>query len=186
MSQSLRVSRIQFAAYVDIVLWRALAFTRSVDAQSPWAAKQLRRAVLLVWWTATFQLHIHARYWLRARRSGHIEAVAAPVPVIEAAVAETIDPRTLEVPSSENPLVSVIVPTYGQVPFTLRCLASIAEHTSAETIEVIVIDDAWDGPDASALDLVRGIRIICNETNLGFLRSCNKAAARATAATSTS
>jgi GT2 family glycosyltransferase len=171
VSQSLRVSRLHVAATIDIVLWRVLAFARSLSGRSPWASRQLRRGVLLLWWTATFQLHIHARYWLRARRLRRITPVAPPAPVVE-----TVDPRSLDLPISENPVVSVIVPTYGHLPFTLRCLASIASHSPALPIEVIVIDDAWHGADAAELDHVRGIRLIRNETNLGFLHSCNKAA----------
>jgi GT2 family glycosyltransferase len=168
VSQSLRVSA------VDTALWRALAFARSLDGRSPWMAKQLRRCLLLLWWTATFQLHIHARYWLRARRLRRV------VPVAETAlVIETVDAKTLDIPYSGQPLVSVIVPTYGQLPFTLRCLASIAEYPPGLPIEVIVIDDAWNWPDASLLQAVRGIRLVRNETNLGFLHSCNKAAALA-------
>ncbi len=94
-------------------------------------------------------------------------------------VVDTVDPGSLDLPFSDNPVVSVIIPTYGQLPFTLRCLASIIEHASTISIEVIVIDDAWGGPDAAALDSVRGIRLIRNETNLGFLHSCNKGAALA-------
>ena len=171
MSQSLRVSRIRFAAAIDIVLWRALAFARSLSGRSPWAGKQLRRGVLLLWWTATFQLHTHARYWLRARRLRQLTPVAPPAPVIE-----TIDPHSLDIPFSENPVVSLIIPTFGQLDFTLRCLASIAEHRPLLPIEVIVVDDAWTGEDAAELGLVRGIRLIRNESNLGFLLSCNKAA----------
>jgi GT2 family glycosyltransferase len=70
----------------------------------------------------------------------------------------------------------VIIPTYGQLPFTLRCLASVVEHRPSLPIEVIVVDDAWPGADIADLDLVRGIRLISNETNMGFLHSCNKAA----------
>jgi O-antigen biosynthesis protein len=108
------------------------------------------------------------------RRLRRVTPVAAAVPVLE-----SVDPRTLNVPFFSNPVVSIIIPTYGQLPFTLRCLASIAEHATAIPIEVIVIDDARGGPDAAALDMVRGIRLIRNETNLGFLHSCNKAAALA-------
>ena len=171
MNQSLRVSRIHFAAAIDAALWRAMAFARSLDGRSPWVAKQLRRGVLLVWWTATFQLHTHARYWVRARLRPRVAPLAAFTPMLE-----TVDPRGLDVPFSDEPIVTVIVPTYGQLPFTLRCLASIAKHTCALPIEVIVVDDAWSGADGAALALVRGIRLIRNETNLGFLHSCNKAA----------
>ena len=67
-------------------------------------------------------------------------AAAAPVPAIKA-----VDPRSLDLPCSTEPLVSVIIPTYGQLPYTLRCLASIAAHAPDLPIEVIVIDDAWAG-----------------------------------------
>jgi O-antigen biosynthesis protein len=174
VSQSLRVSRIHLAAWIDTGLWRALGFARSLQRYSPWAGRQLRRVVLLLWWTATLQLHIHARYWLRARRLRR----AGPV-IVSKRVAADLDARCVSVPCSDDPVVSVIVPTYGQVPFTLRCLASISKHAPGLDIEVIVIDDAWAGSDAACLELVRGIRLIRNQTNLGFLRSCNKAAAEA-------
>jgi GT2 family glycosyltransferase len=174
LAHPLRVSRIHFAASIDIVLWRALAIARSFQGRSPLTAKLLRWIVLLVWWTATFQIHIQARYWLRARRLRRVAPVAAAVPALQ-----SIDPRTLDVPYSDNPTVSVIIPTYGQLAFTLRCLAAIVEQASTIPIEVIVIDDASPELDAVLLDRVRGIRLIRNETNLGFLHSCNKAAALA-------
>jgi GT2 family glycosyltransferase len=174
VSLSLRVPRIHLAAGIDAAMVRALAFARSFDARSPFVARQLRRCVLLLWWTATFQLHTHARYWLRAR----LRRRAAPLGTF-APIQRNIDPRRLDVPFSAAPVVSVIIPTYGQLPFTLRCLASIAMHAPSLPIEVIVVDDARGGADAAALHQVRGIRLICNDTNIGFLHSCNKAAALA-------
>lgn len=174
MSHSLRVSRIHLAAFLDTLLWRALVYARTLNGHSPFVARQLRRAVLLLWWTATFQLHIHFRYWVRARR---LRGVAPPP--VRPLVLETVDPLTLDVPASEDPVVSIIIPTYGQVPFTLRCLASIARHSTAMPIEVIVIDDAWGGVETAALAVVQGIRLVRNETNQGFLHSCNKAASLA-------
>jgi O-antigen biosynthesis protein len=174
VSHSLRVSRIHLAALIDTGLWQALAFARVLQARSPWAGRQLRRVVLLLWWTATLQLHIHARYWLRARRLRRAAPATVPVPVIE-----TVDPVSLVIPFSTDPVVSVIIPTYGQTSFTLRCLASIVNHAPGLPIEVIVVDDAWGGADAACLTQVRGIRLIRNEANLGFLHSCNKAATAA-------
>src|SRR5947209_6005261 len=129
-----------------------------MNRHSPWLATLLRRGVLLLWWTATAQLHVHARYWLRARRLRRMAPAVAPAPIIE-----SVDPRSLSVPFSADPVVSVIIPTFGQVQFTLRCLASIAEHKPRLPIEVIVVDDAWGGSDVAALGLVEGIQLIRNE-----------------------
>jgi cellulose synthase/poly-beta-1,6-N-acetylglucosamine synthase-like glycosyltransferase len=169
VSQSLRVSRAHVATAIDAALLNALGFARSLHGRSPWMARQLRRAVMMMWWTVTFQLHtqIVRRLRLRPPATPRAEPVR-PMPAV--------DPRQLKVPFSDQPIVSVIVPTYGQLPFTLRCLASIAAHAPSLPIEVIVIDDAWDRAGVAALDQVRGIRLIRNETNIGFLHSCNKAA----------
>jgi O-antigen biosynthesis protein len=174
MSHSHRVFRPDVAAAIDHGLWRGLAFARAQQMWSPLVGTLLRRASLVLWWTVTLQLHTHARYWLRARRLRR-GTPATPPGAIEAPV----DPETLVLPQAEAPIVSVIIPGYGQVPYTLRCLASIAAHPSAAPLEVIVVDDAWNGLDAAALGQVRGIRLIRNDTNLGFLRSCNKAAKQA-------
>jgi O-antigen biosynthesis protein len=171
VSQSLRVSRIHLAAWADDALWRALAFARALHGRAPWTARQLRRLLLLVWWTCTLQLHTHARYWLRARRLRRIAPATAPDRVIE-----NVEPQRLTIPFASDPVVSIIIPTYGQIPFTLRCLAAIAAHAPSLPIEVIVVDDAWAGPDAAKLLQVQGICLIRNDTNLGFLHSCNKAA----------
>src|SRR5581483_4494417 len=85
----------------------------------------------------------------------------------------------LVIPASDQPVISVIIPTYGQTDFTLRCLGSIAAHPPAAPFEVIVVDDAWPGGDTACLAQVRGIRLQRNAQNLGFLRSCNAAAALA-------
>jgi O-antigen biosynthesis protein len=175
VSQSLRVASIHFAAMVDGVLWRALRGAAMLRGPAPWLAKRLRQCVLLLWWTLSFQLHTHIRFFLRARR---LREILPPAPPPLPPVVERLDPLSIVVPQSGFPVVSIIVPTYGQVEFTLRCLESIVAHMPTAPIEIIVVDDAWPGGDTE-LRLVRGIRVIRNETNLGYLRSCNAAAATA-------
>jgi GT2 family glycosyltransferase len=82
-------------------------------------------------------------------------------------------------PTSATPIVSVIIPSYGKVAYTLHCLASIARHAPAAAIEVIVVDDASRDPEVDWLKLVSGLRLIENESCLGFLRSCNATAKHA-------
>ncbi len=78
-----------------------------------------------------------------------------------------------------EPLVSILIPVYGQHATTFACLKSIAEHRLHRPFEVIVMDDCSPDPAAVALAQVSGIRIIRNETNLGFIGNVNAAAAHA-------
>lgn len=83
------------------------------------------------------------------------------------------------VPRADAPQVSIIIPAFGQLPYTLACLRSLALHGSAALFEVIVVDDA--SPDASVATLaqVDGLRLVRNRVNLGFVGSCNAGAAQA-------
>jgi O-antigen biosynthesis protein len=142
-------------------------------AVPPWLARQARRAVLLVWWTITLQLPKHYVLWRRARR---IRRLAPITPALQPILVHEVDPRRIRVPRSLDPVVSVIVPSYGKVEYTLRCLASIAAHPPTAAIEVLVVDDATPDHSTVCLAAVPGIRLIINPSNLGYLRSCNAAA----------
>ncbi|HYN77654.1 MAG TPA: glycosyltransferase, partial [Lamprocystis sp. (in: g-proteobacteria)] len=87
--------------------------------------------------------------------------------------------QALTLPCTPAPEVSVIVPTYGQHDATFTCLKSIAANTDGLSYECLVVDDHFADPLAEALALVSGLRIVRNDENLGFLRSCNRAAAAA-------
>src|SRR5262245_52510287 len=43
--------------------------------------------------------------------------------------------------ASVRPVVSIIIPVYNQLDFTLRCLMAIATHPSEASVEIIVCDD---------------------------------------------
>ncbi len=119
---------------------------------------RLRRAVQLLGWTVTLRLPGELGYWLRARR-------------LRGCV-----PRRFSLPSSPTPAVSVIIPTYGKVWLTLRCLASIAEFPPVAAIEVIVVDDASGDPALGRLRRLRGLKLLTTPRNLGFIGACNHAA----------
>ncbi|MBS0560121.1 MAG: glycosyltransferase [Proteobacteria bacterium] len=138
--------------------------------------RRVRQARKLLWWTVTLQLRQQARFWLKARQARRDGAVPPPreIPVLPVSA-----PEAVRIAASETPAVSVIVPTYGKVDYTLRCLASIAQHAPVAPIEVIVIDDASGDPEVPMLNRVDGIRLIVNEKNLGFIGTCNAAAQEA-------
>jgi GT2 family glycosyltransferase/glycosyltransferase involved in cell wall biosynthesis len=162
------------AELADTLLWRVLALAESLRARHPVAGGLLRRAVLIAWWGCTLQLHRQLPLWLRARRMRR----AAPTCIAPVLIGAA-SPDDIIIPATDDPVVSVIIPTYGQTDFTLRCLASIAAHPPAMPFEVIVVDDAFPGDEAACLEQVRGIRLQRNAANRGFLRSCNAAAATA-------
>jgi len=82
-------------------------------------------------------------------------------------------------PPPEAPEVSVIVPVYNQFAYTLRCLYSILRAGDAAEIEVILADDGSDDDTEAVFSAIPGIRYRRNAENLGFLKSCNAAAATA-------
>ena len=91
------------------------------------------------------------------------------------------DPPPLRFVPQPAPDVSIIVPAYGRLFDTLRCLTSIMVHSGGEVAyEVIVADDRPDAPIAPRLREVPGLRVEQNSRNLGFVRSCNRAAGLAT------
>jgi O-antigen biosynthesis protein len=79
----------------------------------------------------------------------------------------------------EHPRVSIIVPTYGNLHVTAACLRSIAAHPPAAGYEILVAEDASGDADIRRLADVAGLRYLEHPQNLGFVRSCNRAAQHA-------
>ncbi len=90
-------------------------------------------------------------------------------------VESVVSALKLPLPQSATPEFSLTVPVYGQHLLTFTCLSSIADTCAEHDIEVIVIDDCSPSPAQTELAKVEGVKFIRNETNLGFLRSCNRA-----------
>lgn len=75
-----------------------------------------------------------------------------------------------------EPRISIVIPCYEKLEFTVRCLISIAKHPPNVDYEVIVVDDNSKQDDYSCLNQVPGLRLIRNQVNQGFIDSCNAAA----------
>lgn len=91
-------------------------------------------------------------------------------------IMRTPDASEIDIPIHNEPIVSVIIPVYGKFEFTIRCIYSIMMNMPAVAFELIVVDD--HSPDNTLLQLKRmkGIIIIENAKNLGFIGSCNNGA----------
>ncbi|WP_233140316.1 glycosyltransferase [Acetobacter sp. DsW_063] len=87
--------------------------------------------------------------------------------------------RPLFFPRYAEPVLSIVIPTYGQVPVSLRCLQSIVDNPPTAPYEVIVAEDASGDPAITRLAEIRGLILIEQPRNLGFLKNCNDAAKKA-------
>jgi O-antigen biosynthesis protein len=80
-----------------------------------------------------------------------------------------------ELPCHDSPQVSIIIPVYNQIEYTLRCLQSLVEQVSSEiAIEVIVVNDCSTDQTVAMLDPIKGLKRLDNPENLGFIHSCNR------------
>jgi GT2 family glycosyltransferase len=161
-SQSWRLTRpLRFAARLIRGDWRAIRAG---------VQPKLLRAANAVYSRLPFDaVHKRRIVWSVYRTTG---SLFAGTPGYEAWRAYL---RGLELPNSDRPLVSIIIPTYGQLPHTAACLRSIMKHPPAIPIEVLVIEDHSGDHSIGALAAVPGLRYDENSQNLGFLPSCNRA-----------
>ncbi len=99
--------------------------------------------------------------------------------VIESA--KLAEPRPLEIASSDDPLVSIIIPVYNQFAYTFNCLESLSVNLSSDlAYEIIIVNDASTDDTLEQLaTLVKGIKVLTNAENSGFIRSCNYGASQA-------
>ncbi len=89
----------------------------------------------------------------------------------------SLEPEDLPVIEKfQDPDVSIIIPVYGQIEYTVRCLNSLQNTKNNTSYEVIVIDDCSPDNSLEVLREIKGIILLENKENLGFIKSCNKAA----------
>ena len=89
-------------------------------------------------------------------------------------------PRTALAPdSAAKPLVSVIVPIYGQLAYTLNCLDSLLDHAARASFEILIGDDVSPDRSRELLPLIDGVTVVQHAENGGFIVNCNATAAQA-------
>ncbi len=84
---------------------------------------------------------------------------------------------SLKFKTVEKPDVSIIIAVRNNIGFTLNCLRSLFLNISEKySYEIILIDDASSDSTEELLSSVSGIKYKKNQSNLGFLESCNAGA----------
>lgn len=154
--------------------WRITSPLRDFAQRFPRAVRVAGRTVPLLRSALMLQLSARLHEPRRELARGHEPGRDGKLPVPNGFV-----PERVALPDPSAPVVSVVIPSFGKVDYTLRCLASIAASPPKVAIEVIVIDDASQDFSVALLEGVRNLRLIVSDVNRGFLRSCNEAARHA-------
>lgn len=91
------------------------------------------------------------------------------------------DGGILTLPHTDKPLVSIVIPVYNQIAYTYGCIRSIISNTDFEETpyEVILADDVSTDATREIDKYIKGLVISRNSSNMGFLKNCNQAAAKA-------
>ena len=86
------------------------------------------------------------------------------------------DPLVIELPAVEEPLVSIVMVTWGAREWVARAVDALVAHTPP-VYELVVVDNA--SPDGTAEMLgetVRGLNLVRNDHNVGFGPGANQGA----------
>ncbi|MFM0029584.1 glycosyltransferase [Paraburkholderia madseniana] len=172
-----RAARGEFGPMLDPLRPHARKWARSVYQNVPLSHRQKAKIADLTFRVAgpLFEGMVYYEAWKRQREP--FVSVLGRGPIEPADVDSTI--ASLRLAEVDLPRVSVIIPTYGNLPHTLACVRSIAEFLPIAPIEVIVAEDASGDAEILRLQEIPGLRFVLNPQNLGFVRSCNYAASHA-------
>ena len=115
---------------------------------------------------------------------GHqLQALVSGVDFVGARNLAPVEPpvpsRAIEFTMHDQVEVSIVIPVFNQFLFTQACLASLQEHQGTERFEVIVVDDCSTDETVDVVRGIPGIIYLRNETNSGFIASCNRGADKA-------
>lgn len=105
------------------------------------------------------------------------EAAVVPVPELKLDAVKRNPDEILERVRFETvdaPVVSIIIPTYGNYEQSLACVDSIARAGAKVSFEVLVLEDASGDQEIKRLAAIPGLRFHDNPENMGFLLSCNQ------------
>jgi GT2 family glycosyltransferase/glycosyltransferase involved in cell wall biosynthesis len=81
----------------------------------------------------------------------------------------------ISISSERHPLISIVIPVYNKFNLTYNCVKSIVANGAEIPFEIIIVDDcSRDETIFAEFAFGRGIRLVRNATNSGFIRTCNR------------
>jgi GT2 family glycosyltransferase len=157
-------------------LWRQVTLSAGELPSHPENARE-RIALSLVRLLHPVLKHSDAyQRWHSFSRDAEVPALAAEMLDQDRLAEEAYKLRLLR---SDQPLVSIVIASYGNLPLTLAALKSVELYPPSVPYEVIVVEDASGDLSMEVLRAVPSLLYFENPINLGFLQSSNRAATAA-------
>ncbi len=111
--------------------------------------------------------------------SSDSKSVKATEITASAVSAELISKPNQSKAGSDEPKVSIIIPTFNKLALTRQCLDALIRNTPGGRHEVVVVDNASNDGTVEFLremEIAGELRVITNPKNLGFAKACNQGA----------
>ena len=107
-----------------------------------------------------------------------IATSSAPKAVLAApsAPVASLPLASIRFPRHEKVDVSIIIPVFNQLEYTHACLASLQTVEEQARFEVIIVDDCSTDRTGELIPPIDGINYLRNDSNSGFIASCNRGA----------
>ncbi len=129
---------------------------------------------------ASYIPELISRYELSFQSEGQapIKTVVGDAPARK--MAERLAKITAKRLETDAPDVSIVIPAYNQISYTLACIESVFASAPKASFEILVGDDqSTDGTQAAASVPMAHVRWVRHETNQGFVGNCNLTAEKA-------
>jgi len=107
------------------------------------------------------------------------QSLAALLEILERGPIPRSTYPAIQLPTSSDPQVSVVVPCHNNFHYTYCCLASLALAWNRTSYEVILVDDGSHDQTTDAESVFLGVRVLRNDSPLRFLQACNRGASLA-------
>jgi O-antigen biosynthesis protein len=81
----------------------------------------------------------------------------------------------LAVPLARHPKVTILVPIYNELRYTLECISSIVRAPPRTKYVLLIADDGSTDGSLARLKKIKNLKLIVQPSNVGFLANCNAA-----------
>jgi GT2 family glycosyltransferase len=124
---------------------------------------------------ASRRAHADLRKRIEEVRQQQKEQVKVSAPELPRAASPAEGVDGLAFAPEPAPRLSILIPVFNEIDYTVDCLRSLARHPPSAPFEVIIGDDCSTDPDAALLRDIPGISVVRQRSNVGFIRNCNAA-----------